>query len=90
MTRQHKKTPEIIRLRILASLVSWPRLGCSLGPLLPFMITYALHSALAGRMPVLGVSAFFMWPPPFPLIITLSGSAACCAERLRLSGPAPK
>jgi len=53
MTRQHKKTPEIIRLRILASLVSWPRLGWSPGPLLPSMMTYALPSLLTGRMPLL-------------------------------------
>jgi hypothetical protein len=44
MTRQHNKTPAIIRLRILASLVSWPRLGWSPGSLLPFMMTYALRS----------------------------------------------
>ena len=47
MTRQHNKTPEIIRLRILTSLVSWPRLSWSPGLLLPFMMTYALPSTLA-------------------------------------------
>ncbi len=52
MTRQHNKTPEIIRLRILASLVSWPRLGWWPGLLLPFMMTYALRSLLTGMMPV--------------------------------------
>lgn len=52
MTRQHNKTPEIIRLRILASLVSWPRLGWSPGPLFPSMMTYALPSLLTSRMPV--------------------------------------
>src|SRR5208337_863768 len=49
MTRRDKPAPKIIRLRIFASLVSWPRLGCSPGSLLSSMMTDGLHPGIVKR-----------------------------------------
>jgi len=53
MTRSAKQTPKIIRLRIFASDVSWPRLGCASGMLLPSVINNHVIPSAARNLAVI-------------------------------------